>query len=82
MTPGKIKVKARVQFEGVHSPTSAEIEIESLPSNIEPNFLDKPFTKKEVSTIRKVNIDNITTEQKKAMLNEVELQQTQFGTAR
>lgn len=31
---GKIIVKARVQYEGVHAPTSAEIELESVPASL------------------------------------------------
>ena len=31
---GKIIVKARVQYEGVHAPTSAEIELESVPTSL------------------------------------------------
>ena len=31
---GKVKVTARVQFEGTHAPASAEIEFESIPCQL------------------------------------------------
>ena len=32
--PGKIKVKAHVQFEGTNAPVATEIELESIPSEL------------------------------------------------
>ena len=38
---GKIKVKARVQYEGTHAPTPAEIEFESVPSLLPACFTEQ-----------------------------------------
>ncbi len=81
---GKIKVKARVQFEGTHAPTPAEIEFESIPSEF-------PFCHMKQSVhANKVEMESngsnvkvkLNEEEKKKVLMEVELQQTEFGTGK
>jgi len=75
---GKIKVKARVQFEGTQTPTSAEIEFESVPADVPFNFIEQHQTlvkKVEDSTSIKVKLND---EQKQKLLDEVEKQQTDF----
>ncbi len=76
---GKIKVKAHVQFEGTHAPTSAEIEFESVPADIPFCFVEQSFSAK--SSQRKTNstAQILSEEEKQKLLIEVELQQTEFG---
>ena len=80
---GKIKIHAEVQFAGVHAPTPAELEIESVPAGIPSCFIAQKskdskdrivapssnFTKKE----------ELTEQQKAGLLKEVEQQQADFG---
>ncbi|MFW9596894.1 MAG: glycoside hydrolase family 2 TIM barrel-domain containing protein, partial [Paludibacter sp.] len=78
---GKIKVKAHVQFEGTHAPTAAEIELESIPSSLPFNYLAQK-TASDTNNHRKTEKESakFTDEQKQKMLDEVEKQQTEFGT--
>ena len=78
---GKIKVKAHVQFEGTHAPTAAEIELESIPSSVPFNYLVQK-TAWDTNNHRKTEKESakFTDEQKQKMLDEVEKQQTEFGT--
>jgi beta-galactosidase len=77
---GKIKVKARVQFEGIQAPTPAEIEFESIPSELPFNFIEQHKTTKiGFETSDNSNKPQLTDEQKKKLLDEVEKQQTDFG---
>lgn len=86
---GKIKVKARVQFEGTQAPTPAELEIESIPAEL-PFCYDEVYATEEKSeesssasaaagknTGSKVKL---TEEERQRVLDEVERQQTEFGT--
>ena len=82
MKPGKIKVKAHVLFEGIHAPTSAELELESVPSIIVPNYIEESSGNIKTTLIRKSNTESLTLEQKEALLKEVERQQTEFGIAK
>jgi len=76
---GKIKVKAHVQFEGMQAPTSAEIEFESTASTLPFNFMEQQKgTKNNVATGKTKQLQ-LTDEQKKKLLDEVEKQQTEFG---
>jgi Beta-galactosidase/beta-glucuronidase len=78
LTPGKIKVNARVLFEGEHAPTPASIELESIPSKHTLVYTDRPR-----SSSFRTGVDSykrqLTEEEKRKELNEVELQQTEFG---
>ena len=76
---GKIKVKARVLFEGTQAPTAVELEFESVPAEF-------PFciTSAAVRTrLQKDTTDKkiqLTEEERQKVLDEVERQQTEFGT--
>ena len=79
---GKIHIKADVLYPGTHSPTPAEITIESIPSPLP--FISDPT----ISNIRakKQNVSNsqskkstISEEEKLKMLQQVQDQQADFG---
>lgn len=77
---GKIKVTARVLFEGEHAPTATFIELESIAPPHKLVYTEEP----DANYSSKNNTYNqyqrtLTEEQKKRELNEVELQQTEFG---
>lgn len=80
---GKIKVKARVQFEGTLAPTPAEIEFESIPADLPFCFVEQERTVKSATEIARpgdnTNRTTLTEEEKEKMLIEVERQQTEFG---
>ena len=78
---GKIKVKAEVQFPGVHAPTPAELEIESIPYT-----LPMCFDAQEIRTARTThnmsdshNTPTLTESEKARLLEEVNAQQADFG---
>lgn len=78
--PGKIKVTARVMFEGAHAPSSAEIEFESIPSIIELSYLEEG--ENYGANDRRLDgrsRDQMSEEEIKSLLEEVERQQTEFG---
>ena len=79
--PGKIKVKARVLFEGAHSATSAEIEFESIPARHNFVYLeDKLIKSGSTSQENKHKPDQtLTDDEIRKALDEVEQQQTDFG---
>lgn len=79
---GRIKVKARVQFEGTQAPTPAEIEFESVPAELPFCFVeqkqDSTFRQSECrESDRKVQLSET---ERKRLLDEVERQQADFGT--
>ncbi|NDV82018.1 glycoside hydrolase family 2 protein [Bacteroides sp. 51] len=79
---GKIKVKARVQFEGTLAPTPAEIEFESIPADLPFCFVEQD--RKATPTVATQSNESsnktvLTEEEKDKMLIEVERQQTEFG---
>jgi beta-galactosidase len=77
---GKIKVKAHVQFEGTHAPTASEIEFESIPAELPFNFLEQQKVEKTSAMQAPKNEKlQLSDEQKKKLLDEVEQQQTIFG---
>ena len=85
---GKIKIKAEVEFQGVHAPSSAELEIESVPSDIPFCYLEQNITgsksnkTSETETLqgKKIYRKTVLTEEQKAkLLKEVEQQQADFG---
>ena len=79
---GKIKVKARVQFEGTLAPTPAEIEFESIPADLPFCFIEqekKGISKQTNQSGNNSNKTVLTEEEKEKMLIEVERQQTEFG---
>lgn len=80
ITPGKIKVKASVQFEGEHTPTFAEMNFESLAPEQKMIYQEKPWTSTG-SILHQVraNTPDIKNKEKQKTLEEVEKQQTKFG---
>jgi beta-galactosidase len=82
-TAGKIKIKAHVEFEGTHAPTPAEIEIESIPADIPFCYVEDASS--VVSNVGKIN-DNkslrLSDDEKQKLLDEVERQQSEFGTVK
>ncbi len=80
INPGKIKLHARVLFEGEHAPTPANIEFETIPSDRTLLFLDKPIANKNASEAYQRSFNRqLTEEERKKALDEVEKQQTEFG---
>jgi beta-galactosidase len=81
LTPGKIRVHARVLFEGENVPSPASIELESIAPRHRLVYTDQPYRvdyePENASYQRK-----LTEEEKRKLLNEVELQQTDFGEKR
>lgn len=82
---GKIHIKADVLYPGTHSPSPAEITIESVPSPLQ--LLSDP-TISNVS-VRKTNTNDIQTkkntlseEEKLRMLQQVQDQQADFGVGK
>jgi len=80
--PGKITVKAMVQFEGEHTPTSTEITFESVAPDQKLIYQEKPWK----SLVFPMNPERVNTQelknkekQKQKILEEVEKQQTRFG---
>lgn len=80
---GKIKVKARVQYEGTHAPTPAEIEFESVPSLLPACFTEQARQTDAASTAKGQSASSekkiLSEEEKQKLLIEVERQQTEFG---
>lgn len=79
---GKIRVSARVLHEGVHAPTPAVIEFESVPAALPFCFLeqataDVPAIEPQASRQPGANVP--TDAEKERMLIETERQQTEFG---
>ena len=79
---GKIKVKAEVQFPGVHAPTPAELEIESIPYDVpicyDPNETLE-HSRSTVSASTSTPASSLSDAEKQKMLQEVEAQQADFG---
>ena len=86
---GKIKVKARVQFEGTQAPTATEIELESVPVEF-PFCYEEQTYEIQRTTPSTLNANpakgssegkvQLTEEERQRVLDEVERQQTEFGT--
>lgn len=77
---GKITVKAKVLFEGTHAPTAAEIEFESIPAKWPLNYIEKSNVENQRQKLRnEIQQMQLSDEEKKKLLDEVERQQTDFG---
>ena len=86
-TPGKIKIHADVLFPGTHSPTPADLEIESVPADcafVRGTDIDSNTTVKAsgTSSSSKASTKQISEEEKQRMLQEVQDQQADFGVAK
>ncbi|WP_302573972.1 glycoside hydrolase family 2 protein [uncultured Duncaniella sp.] len=79
-TPGKIRISARVEFPGTHAPTPAEIEIESVPAPFKAVYRDEKKIGSASGTGR-VNTagSSLSEDEKRRILEEVDLQQQEFG---
>jgi beta-galactosidase len=78
LTPGKIKVHARVLFEGENAPAPADIEFESIAPKQDLVYLEKPQYNYHPTSLPFYQ-RKLSEEEKQKLLNEVELQQTEFG---
>ena len=76
---GKIKVKARVQFEGTHAPTPAEIEFESVPAKLPFCYIDENRPAQVVPVSKKATSTQLSEDEKRKLLEEVDKQQQEFG---
>lgn len=80
---GNIKIHAEVQFPGTHAPTPVDLEIESVPYT--GQFLlgtTNGGSRSEIqkkSGVSRVNVSELTDEQKAKLLQEVQDQQADFG---
>lgn len=80
---GKIKIHAEVQFPGTHAPTPVDLEIESVPYTGQfllgtTNCGSRSEIQKK-SGVSRVNVSELTDEQKAKLLQEVQDQQADFG---
>ena len=78
---GKIKIHARVQFEGTQAPTPAEIEIESVPASLPFCYSEEemPAVERNGQVVKESKKQQFTEEEKRKMLDEVDQQQREFG---
>jgi beta-galactosidase len=73
-------VKAKVQFEGEHAPSSTEISFESIAPDQQLLYKEKPWKSVSESQFYRQSFKpNRTEEEKRKALEEVEKQQTRFG---
>lgn len=79
LTPGKIIIKAHVEFQGTHAPESAELIIESIPSTLPSIYSDVRKIKKNTSSYNISSASKLTDSEKNQALKQVEDQQTEFG---
>lgn len=79
--PGKIKITAQVEAPGTHAPTPAELVIESVPATIPAVYKDVRSTDTAVKADRSdsKNTPSLSEDEKRKILEEVDLQQQEFG---
>lgn len=79
--PGKIKITARVEAPGTHAPTPAELVIESVRATIPALYTDVRTAGANVKTGRadSKNAPALSEDEKRKILEEVDLQQQEFG---
>lgn len=79
--PSKIKISARVEAPGTHAPTPAELVIESVPATIPALYTDVRSTGTTVKAGRadSKNAPALSEDEKRKILEEVDLQQQEFG---
>ena len=78
---GKIKIKAEVQFPGIHAPTPAELEIESIPYDMPMCYQESSVsrTSRDSRQSRESSPSTLSDAEKNKLLQEVEAQQADFG---
>ncbi len=80
LKPGKIRVNARVLFEGEHAPKAASIEFESVPASFKAVYEETPKTvSAKIKSFGKEHQSTRTDEERKRELLEVQDQQKDFG---
>ena len=78
---GKIKIKAEVQFPGIHAPTPAELEIESISYDMPMCYQESNVsrTSRDSRQSRESSPSTLSDAEKNKLLQEVEAQQADFG---
>lgn len=78
---GKIKIKAEVQFPGIHAPAPAELEIESVPYDMPMCYQESSVsrTSRDSRQSRTSSSSTLSDAEKNKLLQEVEAQQADFG---
>ena len=76
---GKIRVKAEVEFPGTHAPTPAEIEFESVPAQLPFCYADEAVAGAVKQSTTKEGGAQLSEEEKRRLLEEVDRQQQEFG---
>ena len=81
---GKIKIKAEVQFPGIHAPAPAELEIESVPYDMPMCYQESSVSKdarasRDSRQSRASSPSTLSDAEKNKLLQEVEAQQADFG---
>ncbi|MBP9507235.1 MAG: glycoside hydrolase family 2, partial [Bacteroides sp.] len=89
---GKIRIKARVQFEGTQAPIATELELESIPAELPfvegytPQAVTSDSGSVQSSSSDRENMNatlpvqkTLSEEERQQLLIEVERQQTEFG---
>jgi beta-galactosidase len=81
---GKIKIKAEVQFPGIHAPAPAELEIESVPYDVPMCYQESSVSKdarasRDSRQSRESSPSTLSDAEKNKLLQEVEAQQADFG---
>ena len=78
---GKIKIKAEVQFPGIHAPTPTELEIESIPYDMPMCYQESSVsrTSRDSRQFRASSPSTLSDTEKNKLLQEVEAQQADFG---
>ena len=77
---GKIRIKAEVEHPGTHAPTAAEIEFESIPASIPFCYADEANAVQVVKQGEATGqATQLSEEEKRRLLEEVDRQQQEFG---
>jgi len=79
-TAGKITITARSNYGGTYAPAADTLTIESVPAAIPSCYTDKPTALRTVVISRtKNNSAQMTDEERRRVLEEVNRQQADFG---
>jgi beta-galactosidase len=83
MQSGKIKIRAEVQFPGIHAPAPAELEIESVPYDMPMCYTTMCYVRNTSSSSTTMQTSKasvtLSNAEKAKLLQEVEAQQADFG---
>ncbi len=78
-TAGKIRVRAEVEHGGTHAPTAAEIEFESIPALLPFCHEFGQQVQRTAQTAAEQQGAQLSEEEKRRLLEEVDRQQQEFG---